>query len=106
MMLTPETGAAGLQRLGEELSRIPRREPVVDSAPEILPGKRVVSIREAILSASEMISVENSVGRVLASPSVGCPPAVSILVSGEQIDAQAVRCFRYYGVESVTVVKE
>ena len=106
MMLTPETGAVGLQRLAEELSRIPRREPVVDPAPEILPGKRVLSIREAILSASEMISVENSVGRVLASPSVGCPPAVPILVSGEQINAQAVRCFRYYGVESVTVVKE
>jgi len=46
------------------------------------------------------------VGRVLAAASVGCPPAVPIVVSGERISAEAVECFRYYGIESCSVIKE
>lgn len=106
MMVTPETGEAGLQKIRRALLRIPRRNPLNKKVPAILPGKKVMSIREAMLSASENIAVEDSFGRVLASPCVGCPPAVPILVCGEQIDEQAIRCFRHYGIKRVSVVKE
>ena len=58
------------------------------------------------MSPCETVAVEDSVGRVLAAASVGCPPAVPIVVCGEVIDENAVRCFRYYGIETVTVVEE
>ena len=45
-------------------------------------------------------------GRVLAVATVGCPPAVPIVVCGERIDVSAVKCFEYYGIEKVSVVKE
>ncbi len=64
-----------------------------------------MSIREALLSPAETVNVKDSVCRVLASPSVGCPPAVPIAVCGEALDDNAVRCFEYYGIEKISVVK-
>jgi len=49
--------------------------------------------------------VEDAVGRILASATVGCPPAVPIVVCGEKIDSAAVECFKYYGTDSCRVVK-
>ena len=57
------------------------------------------------MSPSETVSVGNSKGRILASPSVGCPPAVPVLVCGEVIDEAAQKAFEYYGIERVSVVK-
>ena len=45
-------------------------------------------------------------GRILTAATVGCPPAVPILVCGERIDEHALACFRYYGIETCTVVRE
>lgn len=106
MMLTPETGEEGLQQLLHALSQITRREPLLLQTPVMKPGKQLLSIREAMLSESEMVATEESLGRILATPSVACPPAVPILVCGEEIDAHAVRCFLYYGVKKLAVVKE
>ena len=64
----------------------------------------MLSVREAILSPSETVSVDKSYGRVLAAATVGCPPAVPILVSGERIDSGAIACFKYYGIDSLDVV--
>jgi arginine/lysine/ornithine decarboxylase len=50
--------------------------------------------------------VGECVGRVLAAATVGCPPAVPIVVSGERISESAVACFAYYGIETCAVVKE
>ena len=67
--------------------------------------ERVLSIREAVLSPAESVPAGESVGRVLAAASVGCPPAVPIVVCGERIDAAAAACFAYYGISAVTVTK-
>ena len=65
-----------------------------------------MGIREAMLAPAERVPVEESEGRVLASASVGCPPAVPVLVCGERIDDHAIRCFGYYGIKTCMVVKE
>jgi arginine/lysine/ornithine decarboxylase len=57
------------------------------------------------LSASEIVPAEESEGRVLAAATVGCPPAVPVVVCGELIDKAAVELFRYYGIGTCTVVK-
>ena len=57
-----------------------------------------------MLALSETLRVERALGRVLASPCVSCPPAVPILICGEEIDESAVQAFRYYGIERVEVV--
>lgn len=104
LMLTPENGAEGLQRLKDILMSIPRKAPITEQPPVIQKGERVLSVRDAVLSPSETVPAEESLGRVLASVTVGCPPAVPILVSGELIDGYAVSCFKYYGTDTCEVV--
>ena len=106
LMLTPEVGSDGLARLEAALDALPLR-PTIDAAPpSFRPAARALSIREAALSPCETLTVEKCLGRILAAATVGCPPAVPILVCGERIDEHALACFRYYGIESCTVVRE
>ena len=65
----------------------------------------IASPRDAILSPSETIPVEAALGRVLASVTVGCPPAVPVVVSGEEIEEVAIECFKYYGITTCSVIK-
>lgn len=106
LMLTPETGREGLERLESVLMQIPKREALADRAPTLLPAVQALSIREATLSCSEVIPVSESLGRILAVPTVGCPPAVPIVACGERIDSHAINCFDYYGIRECCVVKE
>lgn len=106
LMLTPEVGSDGLARLEAALDALAVR-PAIDAAPPAFqPAARALSIRDAALSPCETLPVENCLGRILAAATVGCPPAVPILVCGERIDEHALACFRYYGIESCTVVRE
>lgn len=105
MMLTPETGKDGIDRLRDVLLSIPKRPAITQQPPEIgLPAK-AMSIREAAMAAKEIIPAKESLGRILSDVSVSCPPAVPIVVSGERIDEDALRCFDYYGIDTCTVVK-
>ena len=105
-MLTPEVGVDGLSCLEKVLTSIPRREAIAECPPPVATPERVLSVREATLSPAEVLDVESCVGRILASATVGCPPAVPIVVSGERIDEDAVACFRYYSIKTCTVIRE
>ena len=103
LMLTPKIESDGLNRLKKALMKLPRRTPLVSNAPIPRPGKQRMSPRQAAFSRCETIPVSEGLGRILASPSVGCPPAVPIVVCGEEIDETAIACFSYYGIESCCV---
>jgi len=105
MMIAPENRDYGLITLFEALLAIPKRAELPSASPKISALERVISIRKATLSASEAVSVDESVGRVLASATVSCPPAVPIAVSGERIDETAVNAFKYYGIDKISVLK-
>ncbi len=105
-MFTPSINVNSIKQLERALILIPRRDPLKDAAPHMGHPERILSVREAALMPREILPVEQCVGRILASPSVGCPPAVPIVVCGERIDREAVQCFTYYGIRTCTVVKE
>lgn len=105
LMLTPQNRPEELRRLVEALGRNERPP----KPPENLPlpkAKQEMSIREAMLRPQERVPAEKSLGRVCGSPTVACPPAIPIAVSGERIGPEAVTLLRRCGVESVEVVKE
>ena len=105
LMLTPQNRPEELRRLVEALGRNERPP----KPPENLPlpkAKQEMSIREAMLRPQERISADKSLGRVCGSPTVACPPAIPIAVSGERIGPEAVTLLRRCGVESVEVVRE
>lgn len=68
-------------------------------------AERVMTIRQAIFSESEEINVENALNRVCANPTVSCPPAIPIAVSGEKISEQHIKLFRKYGIHRILVIK-
>ena len=103
LMLTPEIGIQGLRRLETALMGIPPCSPLSDTSPVIMPAKYIMTPREAAFCACEIIPVSKSLGRVLASPCVNCPPAVPIVVCGEEISGAAVDCFTYYGIKTCCV---
>ena len=105
LMPTPENSIDELDRLKSALLSLPKLSPIIDPPPSFKLPKRALSIREAVLSPCESVSIDNAKGRPLAAVTVGCPPAVPILVCGEIIDSAAIECFKYYGIESCLVVK-
>ena len=103
-MLTPETGPAGLNRLVQALGKLPRRPPILTRPPSFRRPCRALSPRQAVLSPQRLLPAAQSLGRVLAAPSVGCPPAVPILMCGEIVHQTALDCFAYYGIQRCWVV--
>ena len=106
MMFTPEISSAQMAHLAELLLTLPARPAIQEHPPVLQRPVQRVKLREAVFSVQECIPVDQAEGRILAAPSVNCPPAVPIVVCGEEIDASAVKCFQYYGIEKVYVVKD
>ena len=106
LMLTPENSEDDFDRLLDSLSRYEGGCRKEKNHLSVAPHNRKMSIRQAVLSRNELIKVENSLGRVCASPTVSCPPAVPIVVSGEQITSEDIELFMHYGIETVSVVVE
>ena len=103
MMLTPENSPKELSRIPEALGSNDLPQKDTPSLP-LARGERVCSLRQALFSPCQTVPVEKALGRVCGAPTVSCPPAVPIAVSGERIGAEAVALFRYYGVENVAVL--
>lgn len=53
-----------------------------------------------------MIEVSKSLGQVCSSVSVSCPPAILPVIPGEVISESSIEVMKYYGIETVRVVKE
>ena len=57
------------------------------------------------MSLSEELDTDLCAGRVLATATVSCPPAVPVVSCGELIDDTAIIAMKYYGIEKCSVVK-
>ena len=64
-----------------------------------------MSLKEALFSPSAEQNVENCLGKIMASPTVNCPPAIPVVVCGEEIDKNAIKCFKYYGIKTCQTVE-
>jgi arginine/lysine/ornithine decarboxylase len=106
LMPPTDVGTEELAHLEMVATSLPQKEPITVAPPALTQAEHALRIAYALLWPSETVAIEDSVGRILASASVSCPPAVPILMCGERIDKAAVSAFRYYGVEKVRVVIE
>ncbi|MBR6185995.1 MAG: amino acid decarboxylase [Clostridia bacterium] len=104
MMLSPALKEGDLDRIQAVLLSLPRRAPILSSPPPLPHPKPALSIREAVLSPSRETPVEQAVGSVLSDAETSCPPCVPLMMPGEIVDEDAVRCFQYYGVASCRIV--
>lgn len=104
LMVSPNNSTDDLRYLENVLSAIPRRVEIIEKPPVFQMSEAVLSPREACFSPAETISIDDAEGSILAMPSVGCPPAVPILVCGERITKDAIAAFQYYGITHCDVV--
>jgi arginine decarboxylase len=105
IMVTPENTEIELDRLVQALTKLPRIERSVEKSDIIIPrGLKAVSIREAFFSPHESVLVTEAEGRICASATVSCPPAIPIAVSGEIISKESISLFQAYGIDFIDVI--
>ncbi|MDD6159829.1 MAG: aminotransferase class I/II-fold pyridoxal phosphate-dependent enzyme [Oscillospiraceae bacterium] len=105
-MMTPENTPEDLERLKAALGAAP--EAAADAQVRI-PRTRpetVCSPRQAVFARQETVKIEDATGRICGTPTVACPPAIPIVVSGERIQRDLVELMRCYGMEKIQVVAE
>ncbi len=103
LMFTPDNTKEEMEKLYDALKDKSVRTAVRRILPVVQTEQRL-TIRQAVFAESEYIPAAEAVGRVCAAPTVGCPPAIPIVVSGEVIDENAIHLFAYYGIRQVEVV--
>lgn len=114
LMFTPENPAEDMARLEAALAElcargIPPAEPPAEHREAFCAlawqAEPRLTVRQAVFAPQETIQAGSALGRVCALPTVSCPPAIPIVVSGEVIGPAALELFAAYGVETVSVVK-
>lgn len=111
LMTTPELAEHDFARAEQAFASFPLRRQEARTASSTLCRvpvrcETVMPPAQAILSPTETVDVATAVGRVCAAPTVSCPPAIPIVISGERISPEAITVLQAYGIHSVAVVKE
>ena len=104
LMLPVEYDPELPDRLTEAFLKIPRREVISIPAPALHRAETVLRPHEALFLPSRMVPVAEAAGRIMADPTVSCPPAIPVVCSGERIEEWAVEAMEYYGITQVRVV--
>ena len=105
LMPTPENSDEDLKRLLSSLKKIPKKQRIDSLPPTLTLPKTATSIRDAVMADTERLPISKCIGRIAATVRIGCPPAVPIILPGEIIDENTVKCFEYYGVTEYDVLK-
>ena len=104
LMLSAYNGKYELEKLKATLISIPQKAAILSAAPPTPRPEAVLTVREAIFKSSIVLPAEQCLGKICAQSSIGCPPAIPLVVCGERISRSVIESFRYYGVETCTVV--
>lgn len=102
MMFTPETPDTVYEKIVSAIGVCDIKN--VPPAMFLPIPEKCMEISDALFSKNESVLLENAVGRVVADTSVGCPPAVSVVVSGERISEEAASIMKYYGIDKISVI--
>ena len=106
-MPAPETGEEDLARLSAALSeaRAENRPKRKTTPLRLTPLACAMGIRQAVFSPHEEVPLAEAEGRICGAPTVSCPPAVPMAVSGERLTREALDRMAVYGKKSVSAVK-
>ncbi len=103
-MITIETGD-DIYKLETALSEIKQKEPIDQTPPIPKLKNNTTSLSGALYAKKTKQSVQNCIGKISASFDAICPPAIPIILPGEEIDIDTVQSLKYYGIEEWTVIK-
>lgn len=106
LMPSPYNTKDDLKRLETCLCGIERKPILINKPPKLEQSKKAMNVRQALFAPSKMIEVSKSLGQVCSSVTVSCPPAILPVIPGEVISESSIEVMKYYGIETVRVVKE
>ena len=106
LMPSPYNTKDDLKRLETCLCGIERKPLLINKPPKLEQSKKAMNVRQALFSSSITLDVSKSLGQVCSSVTVSCPPAILPVIPGEVISESSIEVMRYYGIETIRVVKE
>lgn len=106
LMPSPYNTKDDLKRLETCLCGIERKPILVNKPPKLEQSKKAMNVRQALFSSNITLDVSKSLGQVCSSVTVSCPPAILPVIPGEVISESSIEVMKYYGIETVRVVKE
>ena len=105
LMPSPYNTKDDLKRLETCLCGIDRKPILINKPPKLEQSKKAMNVRQALFSSSITLDVSKSLGQVCSSVTVSCPPAILPVIPGEVISESSIEVMKYYGIETVRVVK-
>lgn len=105
LMVSVNTKECELNLVQSVLCGIEKLPPITEIPLGLEKPKVVMSPKEAVMKSKIKIPAQKALGKVLGSVSVNCPPAVPIVVCGEEINASALKLFEYYNINTCYVVE-
>lgn len=106
LMPSPYNTKDDLKRLETCLCGIEGKTILVNKPPKLEQSKKAMNVRQALFSSSITLDVSKSLGQVCSSVTVSCPPAILPVIPGEVISESSIEVMKYYGIETIRVVKE
>ena len=105
LMFTPQNSQEDFDKLKKAFDNMDKINKNHIESIELPKAERVMTIRQAVFSENEEIYTDDALNRVCASPTVSCPPAIPIAVSGEKITQKHIDLFKKYNIDKILVVK-
>ncbi len=106
LMPGAESSDTTLAYLEEVLLALPPKPPMIAPPPKLPRPRQILPMGRAIFTPGTDLPLSQCLGKILASPTVSCPPAVPVLVCGEQVDSDCLEVLRYYGIHKLNVILE
>ena len=105
LMFTPQNSQEDFDKLKKAFENMGEISKNDFDGIELPKAEQVMTIRQAVFSENEEIYTDDALNRVCASPTVSCPPAIPIAVSGEKITQKHIDLFKKYNIDKILVVK-
>ena len=107
LMFSPFNTEHDFERLESFYAGLELRKPLISDESAALSEcpERVMSVREAVLSAAKCIPVDDAEGLVSARGVMSCQPSVAAVMPGERISGGMVGLLKKYGITRTEVIK-
>lgn len=105
LMASPQNSREDFCRLERALADCGPKGPSLEPGGLLPPTQARLTLREALFAPSQVIPVEEAVGRTAAAVCSACPPGIPVAVPGEILTQAAVCLLKNSGVPAVSVVK-
>lgn len=107
LMLSPYNSEKDMRRLEGFIRSLPGRSPknsASDAGLLAARPERVMTIRDAMLSACTTVHADEAEGRICARTAMSCQPSVAVVMAGEKITARSIKILKKYSIFHVDVI--